>query len=204
MIFLKIMFGGRLLRRARLTAMCFLVAALGGCSRTESPQRGADPQSAQATPAEKVVATSAPIDACSLLTPDEIAAVQGESPQEMKPSEQPARGLMMYDCLFALPTFTNSISLSVAQSGSGGQANPRDVWQETFATANAKASEKSPPPRPIEGIGEAAFWTGDDRIGALYVLKGARYLRISVGGAGDREEKINKCRTLAEAALTRM
>ena len=147
---------------------------------------------------------SAPIDACSLLTAEEIEAVQGEAPQDAKASQQPAGGLMMYDCLFTLPTFTNSISLSVAQSSGSGDRDPRKVWQETFAAANAKASEKSPPPREIEGIGDAAFWTGDDRMGALYVLKGSRYLRISVGGAGDREAKINKCRTLAEAALTRM
>ena len=182
--------------------MCLVVAALTGCSKTESPAN-ADTKSAERTPADGAVATIAPIDACSLLTREEIEAVQGEAPQDAKASQQPAGGLMMYDCLFALPTFTNSISLSVAQSSSGGDRDPRKAWQETFAAANAKASEKSPPPQPVEGIGDEAFWTGNERIGALYVLKGSRYLRISVGGPGDSAAKIEKCRALAEAAMKR-
>lgn len=146
-----------------------------------------------------------PIDACSLLTSEEIQAVQGEPLQDPKPSQYPAGGITHYDCLFTLPTYTNSISLSVAQPSSGADArDARQDWQQTFATAAAKASEKSGPPRKVEGIGDEAFWTGNDQIGAFYVLKGPRYVRISVGGPGNREEKLKKCRTLAEAALQRM
>jgi hypothetical protein len=203
MTFLIILFGSRPFRHACITAVCFLVLALGGCSKTESPQPNPDTKSAETTGADRAVATSAPIDTCSLLTREEIEAVQGEAPQDGKASEQPASGLVMYDCLFTLPTFTNSISLSVAQSSSG-ERDARKAWQETFAAANAKASEKSPPPRVIEGIGEEAYWTGDERMGALYVLTGSRYLRISVGGPGDSAAKIEKCRALAEAAMKRL
>jgi hypothetical protein len=37
--------------------------------------------------------------------------------------------------------------------------------------------------------------------GALYVLKGNSYIRISVGGAGDQTQKMEKSKTLAESVL---
>lgn len=187
------------MRQPFLISICCLVVALGGCSRSETPDTRIADDKDQAVPPGPPMA---PVNTCELLTNDEIVAVQGEPPQDAKPSEQPSGGLMMYDCLFTLPTFTNSISVSVAQSATGaGARDARQAWRETFAAAQAKASEKSPPPRRIEGIGEEAFWTGNDRMGALYVLKGSRYLRISVGGPGEQGARIDKCRSLAEAAL---
>ena len=203
MIFFIKMFGGRSVRHASVAAMCVLVVALGGCSKTDSPHRGADAEPTETKSREPAVST--PIDACSLLTREEIEAVQGEPPQDAKSSAQSAGGLMRYDCLFTLPTFTDSISLSVTQSAPGaGARDPRETWREMLAAAESKASEKSPPPRKIDGIGDEAFWSGDDRMGALYVLKGSRQLRISVGGPGDRETKIEKSRTLAEVALKKL
>jgi hypothetical protein len=40
--------------------------------------------------------------------------------------------------------------------------------------------------------------------GALYVLKGSTYLRVSVGGAGDQQSKINKSKALARLVLKRL
>jgi len=40
--------------------------------------------------------------------------------------------------------------------------------------------------------------------GALYVLKGNSYFRISIGGAGDQAEKIDKSKKLAESVLKRL
>jgi hypothetical protein len=155
--------------------------------------------------ARRPVAPAPPIDPCTLLTSEEIAAVQGEALVGTKPSTNQGEGLAMYDCFYTLPTFTNSISLSVTQAGPDANAvDPRQSWQEKLATSNARAGEKTGPAQMVEGIGEGAFWTGNERMGALYVLKGSRFLRISVGGAGDQAAKIEKCRTLAEAALTRL
>ena len=131
--------------------------------------------------------------------------MQGEALVGTKPATNQAQGLAMYDCFYTLPTFTNSISLSVTQPGpAAGARDARQSWEEMLAAANAKASEKSGPPQTVDGVGEQAFWTGNERMGALYVLKGSRYLRISVGGPGDQATKIDKCRSLAEAALKRL
>ena len=40
--------------------------------------------------------------------------------------------------------------------------------------------------------------------GALYVLKGESYIRISVGGAGDQAQKLEKSKTLAAFVLKRL
>ena len=185
-----------------------LCLALAACSRTESPNATADNKStpvAQQSPRQPV-APVAPIDPCSLLTSEEIAAVQAEAVVGTKPSSNQGQGLAIYDCFYTLPTFTNSISLSVTQNGPGPDArDAKQWWQETFASAMAKASEKSPPPDKVDGIGDEAYWTGDARMGALYVLKGSRALRISVGGpATEKAQKVEKTRALAEAALKRL
>ena len=188
-----------------LFAAAGLSLALVGCSK---PDQAAQPTAQTSPIAEKTAAAAepmAPIEPCGLLTSEEIASVQGEAVVGTKPSQNAAQGLAMYDCFFTLPTFTNSVSLSVTQSSPRAPArDARESWRETMAAADAKASEKVGPSRKIEGVGDAAFWTGNERMGALYVLKGDRYLRISVGGPGEQEAKIQKSRTLAEAALKRM
>ena len=179
--------------------LCLCAAA--GCSKSEIPagapevqKRGHD----KATPLP-------PVEACSLLTSEEIEAAQGEPVQETKPTQRVDRGLAMSDCYFALPTFTNAVSLSVGQRGDGPNArHASDFWKDIFTEATVRGSEKSPPPKKVEGLGDDAYWTGNERMGALHVLQGERYLRISVGGPGDQQAKIDKCRQLIEAALRRL
>jgi len=184
-----------------LLFVCFCLTA-SSCSKSDQPVV------VQATPEQSGSQASAPalpIEPCSLLTSEEIAAVQGEAVVGTKPSTNQGQGLAMYDCFFTLPTFTNSISLSVTQSGPAtGARDAKQSWRELLAAADAKAGKKSGPALKVEGIGEEAFWTGNERMGALYVLKGSRYLRISVGGQGDQTAKIDKCRVLAEAAIKRL
>lgn len=192
---------------AVVSAAVSTAIALTGCPDAKQPASAPTAQQpvAQSTPAPAAATPIPPIDTCSLLTSEEISAVQGEAPTDTKASQHSGQGLGIYDCFITLPTFTNSISLSVTQNGAGPDArDARESWRQTFAAAAAKASEKEPPPQRVEGIGDEAYWTGNDRMGALYVLKGSRYLRISVGGPGDQAAKIQKCRTLAEAALGKL
>jgi len=173
------------------------------------------------------------LDACSLLTSDEIRSVQGESLKETKLSGGVEGGFKRSQCFFALPTFNNSISLVVTERGDGSSArDPKEFWEETFgkdeekqvkerSTSSEKEREKEklrkrnreereeeeregPPPQRIIGLGDEAFWTGTRVGGALYALKGNRYIRVSVGGAGTQQAKINKSKALAQFALKRM
>jgi hypothetical protein len=160
------------------------------------------------------------IDPCSLLTSADIAAVQGEPVEQTKPSDQPGTGLLMLQCLFRTTTPTKSVSLAVAAPSA---MSPRAFWRKQFhpgqnatkekdsARAEKKSvaerkeqEEESTRPRAIAGLGEEAYWVGGPIAGALYVLKGNTFLRISVGGIREESARIEKSKALARVALKRM
>jgi hypothetical protein len=102
----------------------------------------------------------------------------------------------------------NSIVLTITQRAEGADArDPKQNWQELFHRDKAsekKGEKEEHGPEKIEGLGDEAFWTGSRVGGALYVLKGNSFIRISIGGAGDRAEKIEKSKALAQSVLKRL
>ena len=169
------------------------------------------------------------IDVCALLTSAEIEALQGEPIKETTPSEQHGSSFLMSQCFFLTPTFAKSVSLALAtpDPAKPSALTPREYWQKQFhpPEQGEKEKEKDEPaagkaktpketeeerekelrkPRVIDGLGEEAYWTGSPITGALYVLKGDAFLRISVGGEKDESVRIKKAKTLAEEALKRL
>src|SRR5689334_21603958 len=53
-------------------------------------------------------------DPCALLSSSEIEKVQGEGVADKKFSQQPGGGFVLRACFYQTPTFTESISLSIA------------------------------------------------------------------------------------------
>jgi hypothetical protein len=167
-----------------------------------------------------------------MLDSKEIQTVQGESVKETKLSGQAGGGLLVSQCFFTLPTFSNSISLLVAQKGDGPDAkDPKEFWRETFQQGGAEEKERErerdrekkdrdkdkksggrreeeeeeiTPPQKVTGVGDDAFWIGSRVGGALYVLKGSAYVRISIGGSGDQTNRIAKSKTLAQKVISRL
>ena len=180
----------------------------------------ASPQSATAVaaaaaaqPGKATIATREPgkskIDACVLLTSKEIESVQGEPLKETKSSGNSGGQFAVSQCYFALPTSANSISLTVMQKADGSDArDPKQFWKETFHGDKDKGreegEEKKAAPEKIEKVGDEAFWIGNRVGGELYALKGNTFIRISVGGAGDKAAKIDKSKKLAEKVLKRL
>jgi len=161
------------------------------------------------------------IDPCALLTSAEVAAVQGEPVQQARPSSQPGTGLLMLQCLFHTTTPTKSVSLAVAAPS---PMSPRAFWRKQFhqgqeavkekdsagakkksvAEGKEQEEEESTRPRAVAGLGEEAYWVGGPIAGALYVLKGNTFLRISVGGVREESARMEKSKALARIALKRM
>ena len=56
----------------------------------------------------------------------------------------------------------------------------------------------------VSGVGNDAYWVGNNISSSLYVLAGDRFLRISIGGNEDREIKLRKSKQLASRALKRL
>jgi hypothetical protein len=238
------------MRRIPMLSFCLLFVAIGACKSSPTTQSPANTSSgtsetstAQSSPGQ-ITSTGSPsadqvatavkpkVDACAMLSSKEIQTVQGEAVKETKLSGQAGGGLAISQCFFTLPTFSNSISLLVAQKGDGADAkDPKDFWRETFQKDSAgekererererdkknrdkdkkaggrgeEEEEEATPPQKVKGVGDDAYWIGSRVGGALYVLKGNAYLRISIGGSGDQTNKINKSKTLAQKAIARL
>ena len=76
--------------------------------------------------------------------------------------------------------------------------------RETGSLSEGEAEEDSRKPRPVPALGEEAFWVGTPVSGALYVLQGNLFLRISVGGIPKESTRIAKSKSLAQAVLPRL
>lgn len=184
----------------------FCAAALAGCSKQAEPEASTSPSPEKGQPSMNTPR----VDACTLLTSSEIAELQGEVVAETKPSTPGGGTFAISQCYFALPTAANSVVLTVTQQnvGSGAQG-VKEYWEETFhgdpdKGEKGEEGEKKAPPMKVDGVGEEAFWSGNAIGGALYALKGQGFIRISIGGAGDSNVKIEKSKKLAQVALTRL
>jgi hypothetical protein len=161
------------------------------------------------------------IEACTVLTSDEIKAVQGEEVKETKLSNRSTGDFIVSQCYYALSTLSNSVSLTLTErnpSAQGGRT-VKAFWEETFGKDEHKSEQERKKERevrsegeeeegaalePVRGVGDEAFWSASRVGGALYVLKHDRYIRISVGGAGDVQAKLKKSKALAQKALKRL
>jgi hypothetical protein len=175
-----------------------------------------------------VTGTAQKFDPCSLLTRAEIESVQGEEVRETKTSPGNSPRMAVSQCFYQTATPVKSVSLEVTQrlSGQPGALSPREFWEERFERdehdkerergrekkreadkSDARAveeEEEGPPPRRVAGVGDEAFWVGSPIMGALYVLKGNSIIRISVGGVANQNTRLEKSKTLAQAALQRL
>ena len=206
-----------------------LTTALG-CKSTQNqtPINSATPaaessiQASASTPIAASSPTSSPataagkVDACTLLTSADIQAVQGEPLKTTKPSQQAGHEFVINVCYYELPTPSNSVSLSLAQPNPDKKDSVREFWENTFGDSEHGRKEKEregegegeieegAPPRKIAGLGQEAFWFSSPIGGVLYVLKGDHYIRLSVGGKGTSEAKLNKSKALAKKAIARL
>jgi hypothetical protein len=162
-------------------------------------------------------------DACTLLTSAEIEAVQGEAVKETKATVQPNGEMLLSECLFNTTNFAKSVSVTLVTPSSAKPSalTPRKFWQKQFhapdmeedkmRAAGKRAQEPEPEreeearkPRRIEGLGEDAYWVGTPITGALYVLQGDNFVRISIGGVGEESVRIEKSKILARAVVKRL
>ena len=194
----------------RIVLSLFLAGALAACSKSDAPA-----SSSQATAEQDEATLSEPgalrdaaaIDACKLLSNDEIASVQGEAPARAQLVGQSNGQLAVSQCNFLLPTGSNSLAVRVVDRGNGPNArDPKDVWQETFHgppldPTHARFARQH---QKVEGLGDEAFWLGNRKSGGLHVLIGNRYIRINVGGQEEVPAKIEKCSKLAHFVLPRL
>jgi hypothetical protein len=205
-------------------AVFFLVVALTSCKRTATTTA----ETPLPQPSARSQREPRKIEGCSLITKEEIGTVQETTVTDAKGSEGSDGIHLITQCYYATTGTNLSVSIAITQFNPNNTTavSPRGVWEETFSrfreekieTQRKQGEEKDAPaarrgreegkertpPKKIDGVGEEAFWTGNRFGGALYVLKGDVFIRISVGGPDNEETKIEKSTTLAQKALSRL
>jgi hypothetical protein len=171
--------------------------------------------------------------ACPLLPAADIQAVQGEKVSEMKGSERTNDSLSTAQCFYRLPTFSKSVSLEVMRPVGSSTRVAEEFWERRFGAdreseeremeaeremeknrsgekgerkkeSEREEEESAPRPQPVAGLGDAAFWTGNQLNSSLYVRKNNVIVRLSIGGAEEPSAKIKKATALAEKVLNRL
>ena len=157
-------------------------------------------------------------DACALLSPEVIHRTTGEQVANTKATSQTAGKVQQSQCSYTLPTFTNSISVTLTGPAGVRRDAAREMWERWFhhgqagdarekdrdrGEAESEEEEAAASAGPVSGVGDEAFWV-HSFVGNLYVRKGNRFLRISLGGKMNDDERQMKARALAADALRRL
>ncbi len=201
--------------------LVLLVLPCAGCKKSQQINSVAAP-----LPVQQGTSAKSKIEACALITKEEVGAAQSTTISEIKSSEGPGGNYLITQCYYSATGPNLSVSLAVTQQDpkNSNAPSPRGEWERTFGRFDKEGEvernaekrgekrrsyeeeegEKMAPPKKIDGVGEEAFWTGNRFGGALYVLKGNVFIRISVGGPDNEETKIEKSKRLAEKALGRL
>jgi hypothetical protein len=153
-----------------------------GCKKNEPPAPAQPSPTPSPTPAATAVATvpspqaKAPLpDACTLITKEEIQAVQGAPIKDTKSSGQATGEFAVSQCFYTATEYTKSVSLALTlrNPNGAGTRGPRDFWKETFGK--------------FEGDGAKADKGGNkDRAGKEGAEKEGAESR---GRGGEREEE---------------
>jgi hypothetical protein len=170
------------------------------------------------------------IDACSLLTAEEVAAIQGGTIKDTKGNQRSEGDFLMSQCFYTAEAFVRSVSLSVVQPNPAAPTKqPREYFNEKFSeavkkpkperekeqkakgenqTGQARREEEEEKEEPtverVGGLGEQAYWVQGGPSAALYVLKKNQFVILSLGGGDADAVKLKKTKELAQKALKRL
>lgn len=178
-----------------------LAASLLGptaCHENKENRKAAPPRE---TPA-------APRDLCALLSAEELERILGEKPEKTEKSEYTASGFVISQCVYHLPTESNSIVLSVTRRAPGPDGrDPRaflegKIEEREHGEGEEKESEKALDFVP--GVGDRAIWMGTAVGGTFYVLKDNSFLRIGLGTTKEPVLRKEKAVEIARLLVGRM
>ena len=220
------------LSRTTLLVSCLLLCICGCESKSADTQGSAPASATQAQPAAWPSATnvnlatnpqpaaspaSGPgfVDACALLDKAEVGTVQGAPVQSTVPNNQMSGALAISQCYYTVTVAEGSKNLSVhleliqTDPKSSRTNAVKDYWERVFGETpggkeDVEKDRESGRPLPVEGLGEEAFWTGNSKAGAVYVLTKGKMVRISLGGPDDVKTKIEKSKKLIASVLKRI
>lgn len=178
-----------------------------------------------AAPVPATGGAAAPSDGCSALELGAVAAIQQTAVVAATGARRELGDRVVASCFVRSADPARSVSFEIVNPRESASGSARARWRTLFHRSRAEAAEeKARRPRrlavgaapaaaatadrsaalPVTGLGEEAYFVGTAAYGALYVLDGASYFRLSVGGPGDLDLKLGRARALAEDVLRRL
>lgn len=208
-----------------IALLCFALFAADDCnSKTSEDQSAKSSESAAAsTSAEKPGAAGSTVpvsdvsgksvpgassDVCSMIERSTVESVQGAAVSDARANKVTRGPFAVSQCLYTAtaadkPGQNLSVLIEVRRPDSSAAVSDAlsTEWNKLRDKKENKRSEK---PRPVEGVGDEAFWVGSDKLGALYVLSKGAMVYVSIGGAEGVDAKIEKAKKLAASAIARL
>jgi|GEM_PF-3432189 len=137
------------------------------------------------------------IDACSLISKEEvekILAAEMSEPKKGRSQKGSAERASFSECSYSSAEKGTSIYLSVYV-----RLTPfKDEFHSTIQTVRKSFEQSDIEIKDINDIGDVAFWGGNQ----LHVFKGDHhYLIITLIGINERDEAIEKAKSLAEVVI---
>ena len=182
-----------------------------GCSKPAPPAASEATKPAESSPNADASPGQPLLDACAVISKEEIASIFGQPVQEEpKKLESGEGGFHVSQCRVTLQEQAGIIDLRIVQKGAGAEGpNPREAWNETFSREKLDQTRLDAEgtkwmPEEVAGLGEAAYWRGETKESSLYALKGSAYIRITLASRESKEEKLRKCTALAESVLKQL
>lgn len=147
-------------------------------------------------------------DPCSLLDASDIHLAQGGVLADAQKSVKTSGDVAVAQCYFRVPEESRSVTLEITRASS--PAATRALWKNQFEPKERDEREEREQKAgevhgvEVPGLGEDAMWTGNRVSGALYVRTPNTILRISLGGTGAPEVKLERAKLLARRAIQRL
>lgn len=139
-------------------------------------------------------------DPCSLLDASDIDDLV-DAQKSVKASGDEA----VAQCYFRVREESRSVTLEITRASS--PAATRALWEKQFEPKEREEREQGAGEVhgvEVPNLGEDAIWTGNRVSGALYVRTANTILRISLGGIGTPEMKLERAKLLARRAIQRL
>ena len=120
------------------------VLLVAACRSSDNGSPANQNSAAANSPTPRAVASPvhSKIDACTLLTADDLKGVQGEAYKDAQRSDRVDGDFIVAQCYFAMPTMANSVVLNVTTAkDESGARTPKAFWEQTFGGDEEKERE---------------------------------------------------------------
>ncbi len=187
-----------------------LLFVLAGCGPSGGPGPGTPTTITGGVPTLETAATPTvaaaagvtgePVDVCSLVTPEDVAPVLGQTPLTAAPGDEPDQrtGNTVYFCTYLGQGL--AVVISVAPTGSPDAA--RSLLEGRVQQMQAEGD--SPVSESEAGLGDVAFWTTTSNGASFDFGVGSFAVGVSVGGSalGDPSAHRDALKVLAQSVAS--